>query len=117
MTNISDYDLKQMNEIWQGKLAEPAARTLLKRTLEDLRVARDRLNQNPGNSSRPSGSMPPWQGGDATAKDSATDLTDEQDAKDEERTGDEPAKGAKPTSDDTAAKTGVAECYDRRNSG
>ena len=52
MTNISDYDLKQMNEIWQGKLAEPAARTLLKRTLEDLRVARDRLNQNPGNSSR-----------------------------------------------------------------
>jgi len=109
MTNISDYDLKQMDEVWQGKLAEPAARALLKRTLEDLRVARDRLNQNPGNSSRPSGSMPPWQGGDAAAKDNAADLTDEQDAEEEECTGGEPAKGAKPTSNDAAAKTGIAE--------
>ena len=109
MPNLSDYDLKQMDEVWQGKLAEPAARTLLKRTLEDLRVARDRLNQTPDNSSRPSGSMPPWQGGDATATDTATDLTDAQDAEDEELTGGEPAKGKTQISDDTAAKIGVAE--------
>ena len=52
--------------------------------------------------------MPPWHGGDATAKHSATDLTDERGVEDEKRTGDEPAKGAKPTSDDAGAKTGVA---------
>src|SRR5450756_651005 len=37
--------------------------SLLMRTLEDLRLARDRLNQNSTNSSRPSGSLPPWQAG------------------------------------------------------
>ncbi len=117
MTNISDYDLKQMDEVWQGKLAEPAARALLKRTLEDLRVARDRLNQNPGNSSRPSGSMPPWQCGDATAKDNATDLTDEQDAEEEECTGGEPAKGAKPTSNEQKHPSEPAEPWGHPGTG
>ena len=50
-----------MDEAWQGCQAEPVVRGLLKRALDDLRLARDRLNQTPGNSSRPSGSMPPWQ--------------------------------------------------------
>ncbi|MDP1649563.1 MAG: IS66 family transposase [Rubrivivax sp.] len=39
-------------------------RELLERALQDLRAARDRLNQTPANSSRPSGSMPPWKRGD-----------------------------------------------------
>lgn len=108
MANLSDHDLLQMDEVWQGKLSEPKVRTLLKRTLEDLRVARDRLNQNPGNSSRPPGSMPPWQCGDATAKDTAKALADEQDAEDGCLTGGEPAKGTKPKSDDNAAKTSAA---------
>jgi transposase len=34
--------------------------------VKDLRTARDQLNQTPSNSSRPSGSMPPWQRGAAT---------------------------------------------------
>ena len=45
MTNLSDYVLKQMEESWQNKLREPATRTLLERTLEDLNVVRDSLNQ------------------------------------------------------------------------
>jgi transposase len=63
MPNLSDHDLKQMDEAWQGGQPEPVVRGLLRRALEDLRLARDRLNQTPSNSSRPSGSMPPWQRG------------------------------------------------------
>ena len=61
MAHLSDFDLRQMDDDWQDKQPDVVIRSLLKRTLDDLRVARDRLNQNPTNSSRPSGSMPPWQ--------------------------------------------------------
>jgi len=73
MTHLSDFDLRQMDDAWQDKQPAVVVRSLLKRTLDDLRVARDRLNQNPKNSSRPSGSMPPWQGGTDTSKDNAGD--------------------------------------------
>ena len=68
MSNLSDHDLKQMSEDWQGRQPEPVVRSLLKRTLDELRVARDRLNQNPNNSSRPSGSMAPWRRSDDLSK-------------------------------------------------
>jgi hypothetical protein len=57
-----------MSEDWQHRQSEPVVRSLLKRTLDELRVARDRLNQNPNNSSRPSGSMAPWQRSDDLSK-------------------------------------------------
>jgi len=63
MPNLTAHDLLQMDEDWQGAQPDRVVRGLLKRALEDLRVARDRLNQTPANSSRPSGSMPPWQRG------------------------------------------------------
>lgn len=63
MPNLSDHDLRQMDEAWQGAQPQTVLRGLLKRTLEDLRAARDRLNQTQANSSRPPGSMPPWQRG------------------------------------------------------
>jgi transposase len=108
MANLSDHDLLQMDEVWQGKLSESKVRTLLKRTLEDLRAARDRLNQNPGNSSRPPGSMPPWQCRDAGAKDTATALADERNAEGDEPTVGQRAKGTQPASDDNAANTSAA---------
>ncbi|MGH8568524.1 MAG: IS66 family transposase [Gammaproteobacteria bacterium] len=49
-----------MDEAWQNSLSEPLARTVLARALEDLKQARDRLNQTSANSSRPPGSMPYW---------------------------------------------------------
>ena len=61
MPNLSDHDLQQMDPAWQAGQPEPVVRGLLQRALEDLRVARDRLNQTPTNSSRPPSSMPPWQ--------------------------------------------------------
>lgn len=111
MKNISDHDLLQMDEAWQDKRPEPKIRNLLKRSLEDLRVARDRLNQNPGNSSRPSGSMPPWLGGDDKTKDADKALMDKQDEyagqhknpQDDEITAPEPVKDTKPASDNNAA--------------
>jgi transposase len=60
--NLSDHDLLQMDEDWQSRLPESVVRAVLARALDDLRQARDRLNQNPTNSSRPSGSMAPWTG-------------------------------------------------------
>ena len=63
MSNLSDHDLKQMDPTWQQRQPEETVRGLLARALDDLRQARDRLKQDPTNSSRPSGSMEPWRGG------------------------------------------------------
>ena len=71
--NLSDHDLKQMDEAWQRHQSDETVRGLLGRALDDLRLARDRLNQTPDNSSRPSGSMPPWQRGAGTEGDTAQD--------------------------------------------
>ena len=60
MPNLSEHDLRQMDPTWQQRQPEDTVRGLLARALDDLRQARDRLNQDPGNSSRPSGSMEPW---------------------------------------------------------
>ena len=73
MPNLSDHDLKQMDEAWQRHQSDETVRGLLARALDDLRQARDRLNQTPDNSSRPSGSMPPWQRGAGTVGDRAHD--------------------------------------------
>jgi transposase len=63
--HLSDHDLAQMDDAWQQHQSDATVRGLLGRALDDLRRARDRLNQTPDNSSRPSGSMPPWQRGSA----------------------------------------------------
>jgi len=61
MARLSHYDLQQMDEVWQDGQSEPVVRELLKRVLNEFRVTLDHLSQTPNNSSRPSGSMPPWQ--------------------------------------------------------
>lgn len=60
---LTDYDLKQISDETLDALSEEQVRALSKRLLSDLKEAKERLNQNPGNSSRPSGSMPPWEPG------------------------------------------------------
>lgn len=50
-----------MDEAWLQSLPEATARAVLQRVVDDLKEARDRLNQNPQNSSRPPGSRPPWE--------------------------------------------------------
>ena len=50
-----------MDEVWLESLPDSLARAVLRRVVEDLKEARDRLNQNPENSSRPPGSRAPWE--------------------------------------------------------
>jgi len=60
---IKDYDLRQLNEERLQTLLEKDPAALLQltnRLLDDLKEARERLNQNPSNSSCPSGSQGPW---------------------------------------------------------
>jgi len=64
--HLKDHDLFQIDEESIRKLGAKDSEALTKLTinlLEDLVEARNRLNQNPSNSSRPSGSMPPWESG------------------------------------------------------
>ena len=60
---IKDHDLRQLNEKRLQALLEKDPASLLKLShdlLDDLKEARERLNQNSSNSSRPPGSQDPW---------------------------------------------------------
>jgi hypothetical protein len=57
---LTDHDLKQIDEVYLASLSPEQLLYLSRKMLDDLRVARDRLNQTPQNSSRPSSSMASW---------------------------------------------------------
>jgi len=59
--HLTDHDLKQIDEAYLSKLTAEQLLKLSEKLLDDLRVSRDRLNQNASNSSRPSGSQAPWE--------------------------------------------------------
>ena len=63
---LKDHDLKQIDRKYLGKLPPEKLVEVSLKLLEDLKEARDRLNQTPQNSSRPSGSYAPWEGGIAS---------------------------------------------------
>ena len=58
---LTDHDLKQINQEYLASLTPGHLLHLSSKLLDDLRDARDRLNQTPQNSSRPSGSYAPWE--------------------------------------------------------
>ena len=58
---LKDQDLKQFNRAYFTALAPEQLVSLAEKLLNDLRDARDRQNQTPQNSSRPSGSYAPWE--------------------------------------------------------
>jgi transposase len=59
--HLCDHDLKELDEGYlRGFPVEPL-RLLSGKLLADLKEARDRLNQNPSNSSRPSRTRAPWE--------------------------------------------------------
>jgi transposase len=58
---LSEHDLKQLDEETIRSLAAEKLRTLSLKLLADLKEARDRLNQTPDNSSRPPSSRAPWE--------------------------------------------------------
>jgi len=58
---LTDYDLKQIDQEYLASLPPEQLLYLSEKMLDDLRNARDRLNQTPKNSSRPWGSYAPWE--------------------------------------------------------
>jgi hypothetical protein len=60
---LKDHDLKQIDRDYVEGLARDKLVEVSLKLLADLKEARDRLNQTPQNSSRPSGSYAPWEGG------------------------------------------------------
>ena len=110
---LNDYSLRQMDEDAIRKLPEFAVRDLAVRLLKDLKEARERLNQNSRNSSRPPGSDAPWE---KVGEDCESDGDDTEAAEWEEDKGDSKAceaataDGAEPSevsspSDDTPDKS------------
>jgi transposase len=90
---LTDHDLKQINQEYLASLSPGHLLHLSGKLLDDLRDARDRLNQTPQNSSRPSGSYAPWEQAanadkehqaDETIEDAAEDGAEKQAAKPEE---------------------------------
>ena len=77
---FSDHDLRQINQAYIESLDIETAKKLASKLLEDLKEARERLNQNPNNSSRPPSSTEPWiiadieaeEDSDAAGKDSSS---------------------------------------------
>ncbi len=57
---FSDQDLRQINQSYIESLDTETLEKLASKLLEDLKEARERLNQNPNNSSRPPSSTEPW---------------------------------------------------------
>ena len=57
---LSDYDLRQIDEERINNLSETAVKSLSITLLNDLKEARERLNQNSKNSSIPPSSEAPW---------------------------------------------------------
>jgi transposase len=59
--HLSDHSLSQLDEAYVQALDEGRRRGLSLRLLEDLKEARERLRQNPNNSSRPPSRRAPWE--------------------------------------------------------
>ena len=59
--HLSPHSLRQLDPAYLYTLEEAALRVLSVKLLEDLKEARDRLNQGPENSSRPPSSRAPWE--------------------------------------------------------
>lgn len=74
--NLKDHDLKQIDRDYLGGLAPDKLVEVSLKLLEDLKEARDRLNQTAQNSSRPSGSYAPWEGGRVSDSSAVEEVAD-----------------------------------------
>ncbi len=71
--HLSDHSLGQLDADYLQRLEVESLRGLSLRLLEDLKEARERLGQNPTNSSRPPSSQAPWDRPSARDTDSSDD--------------------------------------------
>ena len=98
--HLSDHSLSQLDEAYVQALDEGRLRGLSLRLLEDLKEARERLRQNPNNSSRPPSSRAPWErpsAGDEEADADAITATEDDASPDAAPTPPEDATGTPAT--------------------
>ena len=98
--HLKDHDLRQLDaeRLHRLRLENPEAlEDLSVRLVEDLKTARERLNQNPDNSSRPPSSRAPW------SRTSDEEEVESESPGEEAASPEEPAPDA-PTSSDEAGK-------------
>jgi transposase len=67
--HLDEHDLGQLDEEYLLSLAPAQLQALSTKLLADLKEARDRLNQNPSNSSRPPSTRAPWEQSEETSQD------------------------------------------------
>jgi hypothetical protein len=94
---LTDHDLKQIDQEYLASLSPEQLLYLSKKMLDDLRNARDQLNQTPQNSSRPSGSYAPWEQAtlaDEQKQSDGVDNTEEKEKQGSKRAKSEPQSGA-----------------------
>ena len=109
--HLSEHSLRQLDRAYLDALDEAALRGLSAKLLDDLKEARDRLNQGPENSSRPPSSRAPWdrQGG---GRESEADVEAEADTDAAE--GDrEPALAEAKPAEAKPTQTGVSPSWGR----
>lgn len=109
--HLSEHSLRQLDRAYLDALDEAALRALSARLLDDLKDARDRLNQGPENSSRPPSSRAPWERGDGgpesdAAADAAEDEPDPEPADAKPESAEPPSAEAKPADAKPARKPG-----------
>ena len=104
--NLPEGSLRQIDEEYIDSLSLEKLRHLSKKMLDDLRDARDRLNQTPENSSRPSGSLAPWEKG-----------SNQEEKEDTEKGEDASAEGKATHSDDKNSPLPNSEPENKRKAG
>jgi transposase len=116
---LSDHDLKQLDDIYLGGLPMESLRGLSSKLLADLKEARERLNQNPSNSSRPPSSQAPWESTGKQSQDSAEEEDLPQGATSSERSGEgnqdaEAEKGQEEEGKSKPKKSGASKSSQER---
>jgi hypothetical protein len=92
---LTDHDLRQIDEAYLDGLSAEALREVSKRLCQDLKEARERLNQTPENSSRPPSTRAPWS---ETPSETEVEEQEEEEAAEGSKdlaSGDEPPKEPK----------------------
>ena len=105
---LNDHSLRQMDEDDIRKLPEEPLRNLAVKLLKDLKDAREQLNQNSQNSSRPPGSDAPWEkNGGELESDDDDDVGLGEDTGVSEASGDEDRPEANRVTPDTSDQAGL----------
>ncbi|MBK1650309.1 IS66 family transposase [Rhabdochromatium marinum] len=107
---LSDHDLRQLDDARLDALdATGDLRGLSGRLLSDLKDARDRLNQNASNSSRPPSSRAPWERGEAPAPAAAPGHTDVDKDQDQRPSSRRRAPATEAEADDTSEECATSK--------